>query len=33
MDSIRKKIILGQITIFAMLIMVMVLTIIGWIVS
>jgi len=33
MDSIRKKIILGQITIFMMLIMVMVLTIISWVTS
>lgn len=31
MDSIRKKILLGQITIFAMITMVIVLTIVSWI--
>jgi len=33
MDSIRKKILLGQITILMMIIMVMALTILSWVAS
>ena len=33
MDSIRRRILIGQITIFAMLIMVIVLTIVSWVVQ
>jgi sensor domain CHASE-containing protein len=33
MDSIRKRILIGQIAIFAMITMVIVLTIVSWVVS